>query len=105
MAMRATLAMDGATGMALAPDLADPSARTEELLGQALLDAIWKISDPGDGCRSQRECQGMLQPLADEFGMRIMVIRRIPPLEDFKASDDARGDEVRASTNSAGPSC
>lgn len=86
MAMRMTVAMDGATGMALAPNASAPTDRTEDLLARATLDAIQQLKRiPATLVVRKQEYAEILRPLAAEFGMTLMVIKRIPPLEDLKA--------------------
>ena len=85
MAMRTTVALDGKTGMALAPKVSGPTERTEDLLADTLLTAIEQLGRiPAVTVVRKDEYARMLQSLASKLGTRIDVQHRIALLEELK---------------------
>ncbi|MCC6589131.1 MAG: hypothetical protein IT168_20715 [Bryobacterales bacterium] len=85
MAMRTTVALDGQTGMALAPKVSGPTERTEDLLADTLLTAIEQMGRiPAITMVRTDEYARMLLPLASKLGTRLDVRHPIAPLEELK---------------------
>jgi hypothetical protein len=85
-AFRAAVALDGGSGMALAPVVAPPEALTANLLAEVILKGIETTkARPEIVVVRSNDFESMLKPLARGLGFKLRVIADIPPLEEFKA--------------------
>ncbi|MBL8296564.1 MAG: hypothetical protein JNN08_32265 [Bryobacterales bacterium] len=85
-AFRAAVALDGGSGIALAPVVAPPEESTANLLAEVTLKGIETTKGrPEIVIVRSHDFESMLKPLARGLGFKLQVIAEIPPLEEFKA--------------------